>query len=157
MACTGQVTVADGTDEAAGALERVLTNDPGMGIARHADAGYEDAIQNAKERGVDLLVKDRGWVRSVAETLETLASRNGCEGFEETRLPDAVKDDGSTVLLRSYLGCSEPLKHYVIEGGGHTWPGSRRSGIARALIGETNQDISATRVVEDFFKGLDRE
>ena len=57
----GQVTVADGTPEAAGALERVLTNDPGMGIARHADAGYEDAIQNAKERGVDLpMIDPRG-------------------------------------------------------------------------------------------------
>ena len=50
----GQVTVADGTDEAAEALERVLTNDPGMGILRHADAGYTKAEDCARERGVDI-------------------------------------------------------------------------------------------------------
>jgi urocanate hydratase len=48
----GQVTVADGTDEMAKRIERVLTTDPGMGIVRHADAGYEDAKDFAKEKGV---------------------------------------------------------------------------------------------------------
>lgn len=50
----GQVCVADGSDEAEWRLERVLTNDPGTGIMRHAHAGYEKAIQVARERGVDL-------------------------------------------------------------------------------------------------------
>jgi urocanate hydratase len=48
----GMVVVADGTDLAAQKLERVLTTDPGMGVARHADAGYERAIDIARERGV---------------------------------------------------------------------------------------------------------
>jgi urocanate hydratase len=48
----GQVTVADGTDLAAQKLERVLTNDPGMGVIRHVDAGYPEAEQAAAERGV---------------------------------------------------------------------------------------------------------
>jgi urocanate hydratase len=48
----GQVCVADGTPLAAQKLERVLTNDPGTGIIRHADAGYEDAAAVARERGV---------------------------------------------------------------------------------------------------------
>jgi urocanate hydratase len=48
----GQVIVADGTEAAARRLERVLTGDPAMGILRHADAGYEEAIQVARERGV---------------------------------------------------------------------------------------------------------
>ncbi len=48
----GMVVVADGTDDAARRLERVLTTDPGMGVIRHADAGYEEAIACAKERGV---------------------------------------------------------------------------------------------------------
>jgi urocanate hydratase len=48
----GQVCVADGTPLAAAKLERVLTNDPGMGILRHADAGYEKASAVAAERGV---------------------------------------------------------------------------------------------------------
>ncbi|MGA0059851.1 MAG: urocanate hydratase [Planctomycetota bacterium] len=50
----GQVTVADGTPAAAKRLDRVLTNDPGIGVARHADAGYETARRVAAERGVDL-------------------------------------------------------------------------------------------------------
>jgi len=48
----GAQVVADGTPEAALRLERVLTNDPGMGVIRHADAGYDRAITVAKERGV---------------------------------------------------------------------------------------------------------
>ena len=48
----GQVIVADGTDEAAARLERVLTGDPAMGVFRHADAGYEKAERIANERGV---------------------------------------------------------------------------------------------------------
>jgi len=50
----GMVVVADGTDEAASRLERVLTTDPGTGIVRHADAGYERALEVARERGVRL-------------------------------------------------------------------------------------------------------
>jgi urocanate hydratase len=48
----GMVVVADGSDEAARKLERVLTNDPGTGVIRHADAGYERAIDVASERGI---------------------------------------------------------------------------------------------------------
>jgi urocanate hydratase len=50
----GQVVVADGSDEAARRLERVLTSDPGTAILRHADAGYERAAQVARERGVKI-------------------------------------------------------------------------------------------------------
>jgi urocanate hydratase len=50
----GMVVVADGTREAAARLERVLTTDPGLGVVRHADAGYPDAIACAEERGVRL-------------------------------------------------------------------------------------------------------
>ncbi len=50
----GQVVVADGTPEMRERLERVLTNDPGMGVARHADAGYETAIETARREGVQL-------------------------------------------------------------------------------------------------------
>jgi urocanate hydratase len=48
----GQVSVADGTEEAAKRLNRVLTNDPGIGIVRHADAGYEEAIHTADNKGI---------------------------------------------------------------------------------------------------------
>jgi urocanate hydratase len=48
----GQVTVADGSDSAARRIERVLNNDPGIGVARHADAGYDLAKQTAREKGI---------------------------------------------------------------------------------------------------------
>ena len=50
----GMVVVADGSDRAARRLERVLTTDPGMGVVRHVDAGYDIAIATAKEKGVNI-------------------------------------------------------------------------------------------------------
>jgi urocanate hydratase len=50
----GMVVVADGSDAASAKLERVLTTDPGTGVMRHADAGYEEALAVARERGLDL-------------------------------------------------------------------------------------------------------
>jgi len=55
----GMVIVADGTEAAARRLQRVLTSDPGMGVVRHADAGYPEAIKAARERGVRIpMLKD---------------------------------------------------------------------------------------------------
>ena len=54
----GMVVVADGTTDAARKLERVLTNDPGTGVMRHADAGYERAIDVAHKRGVRIPMSD---------------------------------------------------------------------------------------------------
>jgi urocanate hydratase len=54
----GMVVVADGTELAARKLERVLTSDPGMGVARHVDAGYERAADVARERGVRIPMLD---------------------------------------------------------------------------------------------------
>jgi urocanate hydratase len=58
----GQVTVADGTDQGAVRLNRVLTNDPGIGVARHVDAGYEDARRTADGKGIaiPMSVNDEG-------------------------------------------------------------------------------------------------
>ena len=50
----GMVVVADGSERADARLGRVLTSDPGMGVVRHADAGYDIAIDTAKEKGVDI-------------------------------------------------------------------------------------------------------
>jgi len=55
----GQVTVADGTDLAARKIERVLNNDPGLGVVRHADAGYELAQQTARERGIAIPMMEK--------------------------------------------------------------------------------------------------
>ena len=55
----GMVVVADGSDEAARRLERVLTTDPATGILRHADAGYESALETAQRQGLDLPMSRR--------------------------------------------------------------------------------------------------
>jgi urocanate hydratase len=54
----GQVIVADGTAAAARCLERVLTNDPGIGVVRHADAGYEEALETARRHGMKIPMAD---------------------------------------------------------------------------------------------------
>ena len=51
---SGQVLVADGSEEMDSRLHSVLTNDPKMGIYRHADAGYEDAIENSKKWNINI-------------------------------------------------------------------------------------------------------
>ncbi len=55
----GQVSVADGTADGGRRLNRVLTNDPGIGVARHADSGYEEAKQTAREKGIAIPLLDR--------------------------------------------------------------------------------------------------
>jgi urocanate hydratase len=52
------VTVADGTELAAQKIERVLTNDPGMGVIRHVDAGYDRAVEVAEECGVRVPMRE---------------------------------------------------------------------------------------------------
>ena len=54
----GQVSVADGTAEASRRLNRVLTNDPGLGVARHVDAGYDEAEQTARSKGINIPMLD---------------------------------------------------------------------------------------------------
>ena len=56
----GQVSLADGTADAALRLNRVLTNDPGLGVARHADAGYEEAQNTAREKGIKIPMLSSG-------------------------------------------------------------------------------------------------
>jgi len=55
----GQVTVADGTEAMARRIERVLTNDPGIGVARHVDAGYNEAVEFARKTGVKIPISER--------------------------------------------------------------------------------------------------
>ena len=56
---SGQVSVADGTELAAQKLERVLTNDPGTGVMRHCDAGYDEAVEVAEQRGVRIPMREQ--------------------------------------------------------------------------------------------------
>jgi urocanate hydratase len=53
------VVVADGTEAADARLQRVLTSDPGTGVMRHADAGYDRAVEVARDRGVKIPMQER--------------------------------------------------------------------------------------------------
>ncbi|MGH3741654.1 MAG: urocanate hydratase, partial [Micromonosporaceae bacterium] len=66
----GQVSVADGTELAAQKLERVLTNDPGMGVIRHVDAGYERAEHTAEQTGVRTPMAETGEIPAAARGQE---------------------------------------------------------------------------------------
>ena len=104
--------------------------------------------------GDSVFVRDRGRVGAIADTVALFAARNGCDGHDETALPDRDPDDGSRAFRRDYRGCAAPLIHYVVEGGGHTWPGARALRIGAALVGATNRDFSATAAIEEFLTGL---
>jgi polyhydroxybutyrate depolymerase len=120
----------------------------------HATADAIVPPEGGRIGGGSPLIRDRGAVRPVDETVALLARRNGCDGFAETALPDRDPDDASTALRRAYRGCAAPLTHIVVEGAGHTWPGSRDFRGGRFLLGATNGDFSATAEIEAFFTAL---
>lgn len=91
-------------------------------------------------------------VLSARETAARLARRNGCGAFDAIPITDHYPGDGTRVRLHSYRGCTEPLRHYIVEGGGHTWPGNRVSRRVERRLGTTSRDISATFEIEDFFR-----
>jgi polyhydroxybutyrate depolymerase len=98
--------------------------------------------------------KDRGRVQSAAETAARLALRNHCGAWEEIDITDHYPNDGTRVRLHTYRGCAKPLYHYIIDGGGHTWPGNRTRRWVQKLLGPTSRDISATFEIETFFTDL---
>jgi polyhydroxybutyrate depolymerase len=105
---------------------------------------------------VRVLGSERGRVLSARETAARLARRNGCGAFEEIEITDHYPDDGTRVRLHVYRGCTAPLRHYIVEGGGHSWPGNYDRRWVEAFLGQTSRDISATFEIEEFFTGLAR-
>lgn len=99
---------------------------------------------------------DRGSVLSAGETLARYAFRNHCGAWEEIAITDHFPSDGTQVRLRTYRGCAEPLRQFIIDGGGHTWPGNKNHRWVEKLLGRTSLDVSATFEIEAFFTGLAR-
>jgi urocanate hydratase len=91
----GQVTVADGTPEAAARLERVLTNDPGIGVARHADAGYETAREFAGKSGIDLPMIGEGSSGTAVRAFVDRWAKAGAALEEQRRIELQELDDQS--------------------------------------------------------------
>jgi len=99
--------------------------------------------------------KDRGSVLSAAETLAIWSARNRCGVYREIALPDNDPSDGTHVNRRVYEGCAAPLVQYVVEGGGHTWPGRPNRPLLGLLLGPTSQDMDLSAEVTSFFLALD--
>jgi polyhydroxybutyrate depolymerase len=100
--------------------------------------------------------KDRGSVLSAGETLARYALRNRCGAWEEIAITDHFPNDGTLVRLHTYRGCEQPLRQFIIDGGGHTWPGNKNHRWVDKLLGRTSVDISATFEIEAFFTKLAR-
>lgn len=95
-----------------------------------------------------------GRVLSVAETVRYWVNHNRCAPTPTvTREPDRSPGDGTRVRREAYAGCSEGAEVvvYVVEGGGHTWPGGLPY-LPERVIGRTSRDIYANEVIWDFFK-----
>jgi len=86
---------------------------------------------------------------NVPDVLAFWAGRDGCGSAMSEDLPDTV-DDGATTVHTTYTGCDAPVAAYVVEGGGHTWPGAPL--VETAMTRITTQDFSASQVIWDFFK-----
>jgi len=97
--------------------------------------------------------RDRGRVRSTADTVARWVALNGCLGAPQVlSLPDVDRRDRSTVTVERHLPCRRgtEVTLYRIEGGGHTWPGGPQY-LPRFLVGPTNRDIDGTAHILDFF------
>lgn len=104
--------------------------------------------------GDSIFLRNRGRVRSAADTVAFFAARNRCDGFVETALPDTNPADGTTSVRHDYQGCAAPLTQYIGKGAGHNWPGLPVSGKTRLITGRANQDYSATEAIERLFESV---
>jgi polyhydroxybutyrate depolymerase len=79
---------------------------------------------------------------------------NGCTSVKEAKTLDAVGRDATKAVVTDYACAEAPLKHIVVEGGGHTWPGARTGVIADMVLGRTSEEVNATAEIWNFFKSL---
>jgi polyhydroxybutyrate depolymerase len=98
-----------------------------------------------------------GQVRSADDTIAAFKRVNACDGVKETVTLDKVGRDETKAVVTDYACKNAPLKHIVIEGGGHTWPGARTGVIADMLLGKTSQEVNATAEIWNFFLALQKQ
>lgn len=93
-----------------------------------------------------------GHILSVDETLGLAVQRNKCDGYQEWLQNDPFPNDLTSVRVRIYDGCQRALHHYIIDGGGHSWPGHpHKDAKIEARFGPTTQDIDADDLIAAFF------
>jgi polyhydroxybutyrate depolymerase len=104
---------------------------------------------------IDSPMARMGGLMSVPETIQFWTSHNGCAGSPSvTSMPNQNAKDGTTVKRETYG--SGDVVVYVIDGGGHTWPGMIEVSSFKDICGVTCQDIDASEIMWDFFKRYSR-
>ena len=99
---------------------------------------------------IDSPLARMGGLMSVPETIQFWTDHNGCSNSPSvTQMPNTNAKDGTTVKRETYG--SGDVVVYVIDGGGHTWPGMIEISSFKDICGATTQDIDATETIWDFF------
>jgi polyhydroxybutyrate depolymerase len=130
---------------------------PGRPVPIEFFHGKEDQLMpwnGGKVAGLRVLGRGGGKVISAPDTVAFWARNNGCPTDAETvALLDTDPNDGTRVKMRRYSGCRNDadVVQYIVEGGGHTWPGSTEKPTL-SKSGITSQDIRATDIMWGFFQ-----
>jgi polyhydroxybutyrate depolymerase len=130
----------------------VATCDPAQAISIIHIHGLADQL--VRFGGGEVPGPYGGIIHPVLETLALWVGWNDCPGAPQTSsLPDVDPDDGTTVQVSTYAVCRDntSISLYLIEGGGHTWPGAGEVDTSDAS-GNTSRDFSATQVIWEFFE-----
>ncbi|MBN2891737.1 MAG: prolyl oligopeptidase family serine peptidase [Bacteroidales bacterium] len=92
-----------------------------------------------------------GFIISAEETAKIWAKSNSCDTIPvKTDLPD-IEDDETTITLYEYKNGQKPVQLYVVNGGGHAWPGGSQY-LPKSVIGKRSKDINASEIIWEFFK-----
>lgn len=116
--------------------------------------GTEDPLVPFEGGPVTVRNRESGRVLGAFESAALLAQRNGCPALpNEEALPEIDPDDGTHVIRYTYSACrgGAEVVLYVIEGGGHTWPGGMQY-LPVSAIGRTSHELDGTETIWDFFK-----
>ena len=105
-------------------------------------------------RAPQLLLMLVAQVLSADATIAAFKRINSCTGVKETKSLDKVGRDDTIAVITDYACKSAPLRHIVIQGGGHTWPGARTGVIADWVLGKTSEEVNATAEIWNFFRAL---
>jgi polyhydroxybutyrate depolymerase len=116
--------------------------------------GTDDPLVPFEGGPVQVFRQTRGQILSTEESVAFWREQNGCEGdpIVET-LPDRDPDDGTRVRRETFTDCTSgrAVQLYVVEGGGHTWPGGSQY-LHRWFVGRTSNDIDANAIIWAFFE-----
>ena len=99
---------------------------------------------------------DRGRVRPAPETFQFWADRNLCGDPVDRMLPDAAPDDGARVQRVDYIYCAANLRAFIMQGGGHVWPGRQAGRAMQRILGNPVFDVDGTALAQEFLTELSR-